>query len=582
MSTATPVEGHYRTHQSDFQNADVIRVAIVGCGPRGLQCLIELNQQLDRSQTTAPISITIFEPCEFLGAGVVYDPRQPSYLKMNFAAKHISAWRRTNDNTDSSRSLVGWLESHGHSGDLSETFVPRSDVGSYLHSCFIEVIERLREKVSVKVIHKKVTTIVPDTSGKQAWQLSTADGIFPFDEVVVTLGHEGWRQQMNQASRFPLSPAFPVQSQLSEAKIRPAAKVAVRGFGLTFIDTALSLTEGRGGVFEEYAGGWRYLSSGREPDKILPFSRTGRPMLSKPDEGRCLQPSQLEEIWATGRLRISEVKKPIDKQRLINHVWRSVTDAAAKAANHFNGDHAGELTRQVWTAQLVEDWFQKVASKVSGGKSSYFRMMQSWKVATGKQVPDIEWALAAAWRGLYPALVDAISHAGLAATAWPEFKLLATEMERIAFGPSAENMGKLLALIDAEIVDLDFLNGRVVAPSAESQQLWITNRTDAVAIAAVVDAVIPSATENCPLGPLQGLLKAGTIHRLHNTHGIHVNREGRPIDRSGQVIDGMAIIGRATEGCVLGNDSLSRSLHDHPRQWARSVVQNLHQQVASL
>lgn len=54
------------------------------------------------------------------------------------------------------------------------------------------------------------------------------------------------------------------------------------GFGLTCIDAILALTEGRGGQFEAVdSGKLTYTSSGKEPDRIFPFSRTGLPMVPR-------------------------------------------------------------------------------------------------------------------------------------------------------------------------------------------------------------------------------------------------------------------------------------------------------------
>src|SRR5690606_31201154 len=52
--------------------------------------------------------------------------------------------------------------------------------------------------------------------------------------------------------------------------------VGIIGIGLTFIDIALTLTEGRGGSFQQGT----YHRSGKEPT-IYPFSRTSLPILCR-------------------------------------------------------------------------------------------------------------------------------------------------------------------------------------------------------------------------------------------------------------------------------------------------------------
>ena len=65
----------------------------------------------------------------------------------------------------------------------------------------------------------------------------------------------------------------------------PNSTVRCKGFALTFIDTMLALTEGRGGVFTLSATGYTYTPSGTEPRRIAPFSRSARPMRAKVEAG---------------------------------------------------------------------------------------------------------------------------------------------------------------------------------------------------------------------------------------------------------------------------------------------------------
>ena len=77
---------------------------------------------------------------------------------------------------------------------------------------------------------------------------------------------------------------FPVDGASSTPKVPPGSDVAIRGFALTMIDASLALTEGRGAV---RPGAslicLEYEQAADEVAGILPWSRTGRPMLAKPD-----------------------------------------------------------------------------------------------------------------------------------------------------------------------------------------------------------------------------------------------------------------------------------------------------------
>jgi uncharacterized NAD(P)/FAD-binding protein YdhS len=69
-----------------------MRVAIVGLGPKGLYALERLLDHARDLGPAAGLEIDVFEPHPVPGAGPVYDPRQPEYLLMNFAAGHVDMW----------------------------------------------------------------------------------------------------------------------------------------------------------------------------------------------------------------------------------------------------------------------------------------------------------------------------------------------------------------------------------------------------------------------------------------------------------------------------------------------------------
>ena len=70
-----------------------VRVAIVGCGPKGLFALERLLAHA-AAANGEELVIDVFEPHPAPGAGPVYDPDQPEFLRMNFSAAMIDMWWR--------------------------------------------------------------------------------------------------------------------------------------------------------------------------------------------------------------------------------------------------------------------------------------------------------------------------------------------------------------------------------------------------------------------------------------------------------------------------------------------------------
>lgn len=566
------------------------RVAIVGGGPRGLYCLQTLVDQLWKQRASGSVElrarIDIFEPAEYPGAGVVYDPRQPSWLRMNFAARYIDAWCRK---SASGSRLTGvdrlnfcqWLQQQGATEYGSHSFVPRALVGRYLHDCFLQVC-RLADAVAELHIHRdRVTGLSPAAGG---WRLQTDTTLHVVDDVALTVGHEGLRSKSSvpgSASGFqPFDkdrntsqewiPALPAVRNLCERNIPYGSTVNVRGFGLTMIDAVLALTEGRGGTFRCDGSSYFYEPSGREPDSIVAWSRTARPMLAKPDESRFRPTHDLEKVWQSGRKQLARVPRPVGKS-VLNCLVRPILMNSARRAMISMSE-----IDEVPSEAVLDRWFRRWCDHSMTGEEAISLLRNSFEVAVAKRRTGIAWSLGAAWRGLYPALVELVSHGGLMPEAWPAFRRLESEMERLAFGPPAENVGRLLALFDCGLVHVRSL------PDADDDSGLPSgvNTIDTTQVR-YVDAVLPSPHEHSAAGPLAQLLKAGWIERMEGASGVHIDASGHPVTQDSSTPVGLAVFGRATEGCVLGNDTLSRTLHKHPLRWAETLIQRCCRKVNS-
>lgn len=548
------------------------RIAVVGCGPKGMYCLERLAFELSRSRQQSEVQITIFEPARFPGAGVVYDPRQPHYLRMNFAARFINVWPESvrQRNPRAYPTLVEWLE-HNHPQYADpHGFVPRAVVGEYLAASYQKTLQRFPDFVTVTQVAQKVTEIRKTES---RWLLKTAESEITFDEVLLTVGHEGWRPApcSYPASKQIIEKTYPADQMLSESRIPSGSKVAIRGFALTFLDACLALTEGRGGTFRCVKQHWNYLPSGDEVQTIVPFSRTGHPMLAKPDPRYFKTSSELDQIWERGHQRLQNLKQPEAGLDFQNALWPVILKTAEEALLSQVPDHqVGK------SAPLIglQNWFQDWSNRSFSPEEAFQCLQQSYRVAMGLEAPDEAWTLGETFRQLYPTLVRRISYGGLALTSWPDFQRTAQELERLAFGPPAENVGRLIALIEAGIVNLAYLQAEFVA---HPNRLVLESTGKQMTVDRLINAVIPAPDQFMENSLLQQLLSSGKIRRMLGAGGIAVDGAARPILPEEQKTEGLAVIGRPTEGCVLGNDTLSRPLHSCPDQWAQSVYEQIAQ-----
>ena len=123
---------------------------------------------------------------------------------------------------------------------------------------------------------------------------------------------------------------------------------------------------------------------------------------------------------------------------------------------------------------------------------------RSLAVGAGLAPPGWSWAFGHAWRALYPAVVERLGGDGLRTDDWRDFLRLAGELERLAFGPPPVNAAKLLALIEAGIVDLSHLRGgRLAASGGTLLRSAAGERSVGVVVDAVLAPPVPRAMAGC-------------------------------------------------------------------------------------
>jgi diaminopimelate decarboxylase len=276
-------------------------------------------------------------------------------------------------------------------------------------------------------------------------------------------------------------------------------------------------------------------------------------MLAKPYLTIAARTGELNRASEQGRSEVGAIAGKAELTRDVLPIMERVATASLAAAGGIDRIDA-------------ERWLSAAASglPIASPDSCYQEIERSVSVATGHARPGLVWALGHTWRALYPAIVARLGGDGLANDDWPAFLRLATELERVAFGPPAINAAKLLALVDARQVDLSHITSRV--PQAD----------------VVVDAVLPGPGVPMESSTVAARLIADGHARLASCRrGFDVDRDGFCRSPDGRSVPGLAAIGRPTEDSVIGNDTLSRTLHPVSDRWARRVVERHRKTVAT-
>ncbi|CAN5745979.1 FAD/NAD(P)-binding domain-containing protein [soil metagenome] len=539
------------------------RVAIVGLGPRGFGCLERLAIEVMRcGQDLPPLSVTAHDPRPHPGGGPPYDPDQPDGMLLNFSAGHVDIWSDDNELLPAGQrpDFVAWLGRNHPAWASADAFVPRGLLGGYLRDSFESLRAALPPGLGFRHVRGEVRGLKRSAAG---WSIRHGDPALDLDgvdQVMVATGHgtwsgnrgfEAWNRELPDAPRTRRIPAvYPVRERLSREAVPDGSVVGVRGFALTAIDATLALSGSRGGTFEEAGPGIpRYHGPETGDVTIVPFSRTGLPPLAKPGPALVQRSSDLAGVWEPLRRGILEADG-LTPGALLQQLHR----AGARALSALGVRGSGPVLRAGGLAQ---------AGPVG-------IMERSVLVASGVLPPDETWARGEAWRQAYPVVVARAGEGGLAASFPAPFARLACVMERYAFGPPASNLGRVTALAKAGRLELRAV--RAPRIDARDGHLVLHGEGSPLPLDVLVNAVIPPPGVHADTPLLLSLLRQGHTSRAPGWDGLMVSPSAASIGRDGSPTPGLSIVGRATEGWIVGNDTLSRTLHDHTRRWAHRLV----------
>ncbi|MDQ8187610.1 hypothetical protein [Pelagicoccus sp. SDUM812002] len=270
-------------------------------------------------------------------------------------------------------------------------------------------------------------------------------------------------------------------------------------------------------------------------------------------------PASIRTVWSEGRGWLADhlSDEPVSFQRLI---WPIVLDSAERAM------------RLCGVRGNVSEWLEGWMKLGSDPWDIFDEMSKACSIAAGRRAVDSGWALGESWRQLYPAIAQLVERGGLEKGQWEPFWKMHREMERIAFGPPLENMEKIVALMGAGVVRLNAVKSPDYQYDYDLER-FITERY-ALSVDVHVDAVLPGFQDFAKGSLIGRLVELGIARRDPTSGGVEVTKSGALVGKSGQPSARLHYFGRATEGWLLGNDSLGRNAREGISQWAKLSVEN--------
>jgi|GEM_PF-78727 len=604
------------------EKTSIRKIAIIGGGPKGMYGFERLAARFQASPPQERVEIHIYNRSAQFGAGDNYRPDQPPYLLINNPVGDINMWidEEPKPVFPEPLSLTEWLRRKEGKDVTENDYVDRASVGRYLTCGFELIATNLPANVYGKYMLGEVIDLCKQDE-KYTLRIKTTGGtdldvLHRYDYVLLATGHPkncaGKHEKKFQEfaagkKNIDFIPfVYPTEPILTE--LSPGCKVAIKGIGLTFVDAVLALTEGKGGKFKRDpdSGKLIYKSSGREPDVIFPFSRSGLPMIPrKPDtrrkKGLRFFTKKALEAWKNveiqGKINFEEHLLPLLKQEMIYAFYDTKMKQTGYKDNlssctsfeeveyfisnyHDLNIYEKRFDPDTFLSPIQDKWFSD-----AGAFNKYIQCYLEFYLAEAlKGEQHSPWAAAASvWREATPIFGDFYAFGGLTPDSQRNFDLFFRgKLNRVTFGPSAASAEKLLALIQTGILNFEMARNPEIITDEKTETFVLQSNQYQIrqSVQYLIDARISKVSLPDDRAPLyQCLLDRGLITMYENTlyqdsyqpGCIAVSPEGFVIDRHGKINTDIAVIGTPTEGITFDNDTLSRYRNDFTSKWAEFV-----------
>ncbi len=585
---------------------ETTRIAIVGLGPKGLYGLERLLANLTQVENPIPVEIHLFNKSDSFGAGDIYNPTQPAYLKMNYVNGYINMWPEQDPKpaVPHPKFYVEWLRERQDEfpNASASTFSSRSTVGLYLSEGFNDLLENCPDHISI-IKHVGDVVRIKEKEGNYTVYYKISAEVTPIEisgmqNLLIATGHPCINDADSDSQDNHIDFIYPVDLRLKA--ISPGSKVAIKGLGLTFIDAVLALTEGRGGRFQQNENGTlTYTKSGLEPEILYPFSKSGLPMIprgdtfGKPALEPCYFQKEAVEFIETldGKYDFESQLLPLIAQEF-TAVYYSQLFMSKGLKLEILKDYAEvEFQIENFHEQFPElprfdfhSFLKWTPSASDLNKSTLeFIQMSIQEAELGIEKSAFA-ATADTWRHLSDFFNELYSFGGLKPQSQKTFlEEYAGHLNRISYGPPIENMKKIEAIAKAGLIDFSFSQNPGI--SKTSKFVLSKNMEEKVSVDFLVDARIPKIQLHRCAGQLYGTLLEQKLiipyvnrleGRLDYRPGcLSINEKGHPLDETGWANEAITFTGTPTEGLTYDNDSLSRKRNDFVSDWAKNLTQKL-------
>lgn len=585
----------------------VSHIAIIGFGPRGLNILDRLIENILRDEINITIKLHIIDPGN--PAEGSHLSNQPEHLLVNTVSSQITLYAGDSISLkNGGKSFIQWARESGYKRcdtkfiksddglDLTEMeYLPRSLLGAYLNYRYKNLLALLPKNVSIVEHRKTAVNIIKD----KILRVCFGDGeTIDCDFVFLSTGH-GYRKPSISDIEFsnfcdvhldrnPLLNYYRTPYPVSRLdSISSQSNVLIQGFGLTAHDAISALTLGRGGRYSKLGNKLTYIASGNEPKiflssrQCLPFS--GRGINQKGLTGRhtaqFITTNAVESIRKKNILERNTSKIDFESQILplilkeMAYAWQCAEARKQLDPKSFVADlnTVKEIERILWP--LRDEEFENYSS----WRGFFLTLVgNDLEQALLGNVDSPLKAATDVLRDVREAIRSAVEWSGLTSDSHRYFiEVFNPIINRVSFGPPLRRNQELLALLESGVVELGGGPGATVTCDKESSRYLVCCAFKEENYKKHMDVVITARLDGySPLSDSSdlsnNLIKSGIITPYYNDGyhpgGLAIDKGLHPINSYGDANRNMWAIGFPIEGAHYYTHALPRP-HMQSRQF---------------
>jgi len=535
-----------------------VTLALVGCGPRGLGALEALAEEA--MNAAAPVDVKIFDTADALGAGPNFHPHESDLCSLNIPVRILDI-----DPPAILREHIDTFQSWSSENYDPDAFPPRCDLGRYLSARLAALEHTTSEFFKIATVSAKANALTQDTDGWWIVAENTEHG--PFDEVLLTVGQprtdldpqlRRWTEHA-KTNDLDLMSAYPGTDLLKAAKNWAGKTVAVRGLGLSTHDVLRLLTIGQSGRFEE----GRYIRSGNEPRKILPFSLDGTPPAPKPatadiDAQFDLLDAEIDSFRNALTIAVAQSAK---------HALHTICDALLAPTFRIVTKCGGTCTEDG-----IRNWLDSECSNPGSQdtQDTLAALRLTIKMAHAQVPPSEGYVIGQIWRKLQNDIRKGVNSAEMPSETAAAIIGFDEGLKRYSYGPPVSASEQLLALINDGLVSLQAVADPDIVQDKSGWRL--IEGKDELLAQVMIDAVLPSPHLDHVSDPLiKDGIAQGRMSMVKGVHGAKTRADGQLLGPDGSVSAGLSLLGRLAHGSVIAADSLHDCLGDTAQRWAKGV-----------